>query len=273
MMARALPIPNRANRMPGKRAVEIRFILVAALTLAVRGFAGESWEKQPEQWTPAEAYQVITDSLWTSAKSRMDVSWTVLRRRVDPLTNLPTDSPIEPPEGPLTSRVALGSKRPLPDVSVLWWSAKVVRLAQQRLRELRDPSSRPAPLVAAELSDFVLIVEGAEALRILRDAGEDLRERASSWNCQAGYRSTSSRFTSSKERRRGKTSSSFILRARSRGGRQSVPTRRKSCFTARRRQRARGPDARTNSLSVPSSNRARCASAASRICRLATPLR
>ena len=64
----------------------------------------------------------------------------------------------------------------MPEVSVQWWSSRTLRLAQQRLRELRDPAAAGKPLGAESLPDIVIIVEGAEPLRILRDAKEDPRE-------------------------------------------------------------------------------------------------
>ncbi len=149
-------------------------ILAALLTFPTGGPAGEPWDKLPQQWTLADAYQVLTDSPWSPAKARIDVAWVL--RRVDPLTKQTTDSPIYPPGGDVKVSTDIGGRKELATLSVLWWSAKTMRLAQQRLRQLRDPAFAQQPLRAEQLADLVLVVEGAEALRILRDAGENLRE-------------------------------------------------------------------------------------------------
>ena len=149
-------------------------ILAALLTFPASSLAGEPWDKLPQQWTLAEAYQVLTDSPWSPAKARIDVAW--VPRRVDPLTKQTTDSPIYPQGADLKVSTDIGGRKELPNLSVLWWSSKTVRLAQQRLRQLRDPALAQQPLRAEQLEDLVLVVEGAEALRILRDAAKNLRE-------------------------------------------------------------------------------------------------
>jgi hypothetical protein len=65
---------------------------------------------------------------------------------------------------------------PLPAVSVLWWSSKTVRLAQQRRSQLKGVAPKGAVLRADELEHIVIAVEGNEPLRILRDAVENIRE-------------------------------------------------------------------------------------------------
>jgi hypothetical protein len=51
----------------------------------------------------------------------------------------------------------------------------MVRLAQQRILQLRSPASA-RPLDAPNLPDYVLAIEGNEPQRILQDAAEDLHD-------------------------------------------------------------------------------------------------
>jgi hypothetical protein len=150
---------------------------LAVQLLSVTGFAHEPWDKQPERWSLAETYRILQDSPWSPTKSHFQVSISRVRR-VDPLTHMPSDSPSAARDTGPQVGIELGRGEPLPPVSVLWWSSKTVRLAQQRLRQLRDPSAPQTPLQAETLTDFIVIVEGNETLRILQDASEDLRQSA-----------------------------------------------------------------------------------------------
>ncbi len=151
-----------------------RFLFAAILALPAPGLAGDPWDKPPEKWNLSEANQILMDSPWSPTKPRIEVAW--VERRVDPLTRQKTDSPLYPKGGEIKLSAEIGHGAPLPSVTVLWSSAKTVRLAQQRVRQLRDPAAAGEPLRAEELPDLVLIVEGAESLRILRDAAEDLHD-------------------------------------------------------------------------------------------------
>jgi hypothetical protein len=154
--------------------MKIQHILVAILALPASAIADTPWDKPPQQWKLSETYLILTDSPWAPSKSQIHVAW--VPRRMDPLTKQKTDLPINPQGGEVKVGADIGRSAPLPDLSVLWWSAKTVRLAQQRLRQLRDPAKGPEPLRADDLNDFVLVVEGTEPLRVLRDAVENLRE-------------------------------------------------------------------------------------------------
>jgi hypothetical protein len=63
-----------------------------------------------------------------------------------------------------------------PAIPVLWWSSKTIRLAEQRLRQLRNPAWPSGTLQVEELPDYVLVIEGRKELRIFRDAKDDLRD-------------------------------------------------------------------------------------------------
>lgn len=174
LMMPAFGTPHVRRGAIARRTCLAPLTLLAVLILPSNCFAGKPWDKTPEQWTLAEVQQILTDSPWSPAKTRIGLD--LVKRRYDPVTRLPSDSPVAPREPGWIVRADLGRKGPPPAVSVLWWSSKTLRLAQQRLRQLRDPSIPRVPLRAEALDDFVLVVEGAEALRILRDAAENLRE-------------------------------------------------------------------------------------------------
>jgi hypothetical protein len=73
--------------------------------------------------------------------------------------------------------ITISRVHPLPAVTVLWWSARTIRLAEgKRLDSRRRAGSLKETIDTAELPDHVLAVEGDEPLRILRDAREDLHD-------------------------------------------------------------------------------------------------
>jgi hypothetical protein len=57
---------------------------------------------------------------------------------------------------------------------VLWWSAKTVRLAEQRLEQLVNRTTPAQSLRAEELPDYVVVIQGDESLHVLRDSKENL---------------------------------------------------------------------------------------------------
>ena len=61
-------------------------------------------------------------------------------------------------------------------LSILWWSSKTVRRAEQRLLELKNSRNAPAAILIEALSDYVITIEGGEPVRIFQDANEDLHE-------------------------------------------------------------------------------------------------
>jgi hypothetical protein len=151
--------------------------MLAALLLPATGLFREPWDKQPERWDLADALKILRDSPWSPSKSQLEVEFSAVRR-IDPLTRLPTDSPASTRDTRPEVSIDLGRGKPLPPLTVLWWSAKTIRLAQQRLRRLLDSPVPKSPLEVEALSDFVIVIEGNEALQILRDADKDLRESA-----------------------------------------------------------------------------------------------
>lgn len=150
-----------------------RFILVALLALP--SSLGESpWDKAPEKWDQADAYRILQDSPWSPARVTLDTKFT--SRHTDALTGLVTDAPVNPNNTKTVPGLEISRSKPQPPVPVLWWSSKTIRLAQARLRQLRK-SAPPAELLRADdLPDYILVIEGSEPLRILRDAKEDLHD-------------------------------------------------------------------------------------------------
>lgn len=134
----------------------------------------EPWDKPPEQWDLADSYKILRDSPWTPSETKFEANFT--QRHTDKLTGLVMDSPTNATDTPLIRGVEVNRNKPLPAVSILWWSSKTVRLAQYRLLELKNTSKAPAPTQVETLPDYVVAIEGSEPMRILQDAKEDLHE-------------------------------------------------------------------------------------------------
>jgi hypothetical protein len=146
-------------------------LFVAAL-LSAAPSAAQPWNKPPEQWTPDDVNRILTDSPWAPAKVEVRIWRKEIRKEY------PSETPVERPLGKL-DRTDWGiewSRGHREGPSVLWWSARSVRIAQLRARQARNLAPRNAPLEAGHLEEIVIVVEGSEPLRILRDAAEDLRD-------------------------------------------------------------------------------------------------
>ena len=97
-------------------------------------------------------------------------------RYADRQTGLVSDAPVNGNTSNPVPGIQISRSKPQPKVPVIWWSSKTIRLAEQRLRQLSDPALAAEPLRAEELPDYVLVIEGNEPLRILKDAKEDLHD-------------------------------------------------------------------------------------------------
>jgi hypothetical protein len=151
-----------------------RMLLVVSLALPAAPSGGMPWDKNPEQWNQADTYKILRDSPWTPAEIKLESNYT--DRRTDPQSGIVTNSPLNPENTGRARGIEISRDKALPAVAVLWWSAKVVRLAKQRLAQLRNSGAKTEALHADALPDFVVAIEGSEQLRILRDAKEDLHD-------------------------------------------------------------------------------------------------
>jgi hypothetical protein len=156
-------------------SVRLLALLLSVLLLPAPSFADDVWDKPPAKWSLKDAYRILEDSPWSPAKSKLEVGFSN-SRPIDPLTTAPaTPSETAAQRGGQMS-VDLSRGTPQSPVTILWWSSRTVRIAQQRLRQLLDKSALQTPPQADALPDIIIHVEGGEAFRILRDAGDDLRE-------------------------------------------------------------------------------------------------
>jgi len=161
------------HQVAPNRPMMTRFILVALLALPV-SLGGSPWDKVPAKWDLADVYRILQVSPWSPAGIKLEPRFT--SRQIDPQTRLVTDAPVNSNNANPVRGLQISRSKPQPAVPVLWWSSKTIRLAHQRLRQLRNPALTAEPLRAEDLPDYVLVIEGSEQLRILRDAAEDLHD-------------------------------------------------------------------------------------------------
>lgn len=133
----------------------------------------EPWDKPPQQWDLADSYKILRDSPWAPSETKLEANFT--QRHKDDLTGLVVDSPTNPTDAPLVRGVEVSRDKPLPPLSILWWSSRTVRLAERRLLELKNSSKAPPAQVEA-LPDYVVAIEGSEPMRIFQDPNEDLHD-------------------------------------------------------------------------------------------------
>jgi len=152
----------------------IRFLLAASLAFSGLPSTLGPWEKPPEQWNETEVYRILRESPWCASKSKLESNYT--QRHTDPQSGIVTNAPTNPQDTGPVPGVLLTKNAPLPDVTVLWWSSKTIRLARLRLQQLKVPSASKEPLRVEDLPDYVIAVEGSEPFRVLSDAAEDLHD-------------------------------------------------------------------------------------------------
>jgi hypothetical protein len=151
-----------------------RILLTVALAIPTIFFGTPPWEKAPEKWDHADAYRVLQDSPWSPTEVKFDTKSTY--RYTDRQTGRVDDSSFNRDLTHPVRGVELSRARMLRPIPVLWWSSRMVRLAQQRLVQLRKPSTATQRLEVPNLPDYVLAMEGDEPLRILAGAAEDLHD-------------------------------------------------------------------------------------------------
>jgi hypothetical protein len=150
-----------------------RYILVAMLSLSGLP-GGVPWEKAPAKWDLADVFRILQDSPWCPAGVKVETKGT--SSPMDPKTGLRADAPTYSPEPNSVPGVQISRSKTQAAIPVLWWSSKTVRLAQQRLNQLRNPSPANESLRADDLPDYVLVIESGEPFRILQNPKEDLHD-------------------------------------------------------------------------------------------------
>lgn len=145
------------------------FVLILGLAA---GLGGAVWDKPPEKWNLGDVFHILQDSPWCPAEVKVEAK--PVSRAEDSQSGMLADSPINSQEANPVPAVQLSRTKPAPAVPVLWWSAKVIRLAELRKKQLQGGSA--GTLSVEALPDYVLVVEGNEPYRILHDAKEDLHD-------------------------------------------------------------------------------------------------
>ena len=133
-----------------------------------------TWDKVPEKWDLSDVYRILQDSPWSPASFKLEGK--IAPGQVDSQTGLVSDSRSNPTDANPVPGVQMSRSKSQPAIPVIWWSSKTIRLAEQRLRQLRNPALSTGPRQVDELPDYVLVIEGSEQVRIFRDAKEDLRD-------------------------------------------------------------------------------------------------
>jgi len=133
-----------------------------------------TWDKTPEKWNLSDVYRILQDSPWSPAAFKLEGK--IAPGQVNSQTGLVTDPRSNPTDVNPVPGVRIGRSKPQPAIPVLWWSSKTIRLAEQRLRQLRNPALPAGPLQVEELPDYVLVIEGSAQLQLLREAKEDLKD-------------------------------------------------------------------------------------------------
>lgn len=151
-----------------------RLVLAALLAFSGLPSATGPWEKPPDKWDEADAFRILRNSPWSPAKTKLAANHT--KRDSDPLSGTIADSGANPADASIARGVPLSRNTDFPDVTVLWWSSKTIRLAQLRLRQLKNPSAANPILKVEDLPDYVIAIEGSDPFRVLAEATEDLHD-------------------------------------------------------------------------------------------------
>jgi len=144
------------------------------LALAAALPATHPWDKPPEQWSKVDTLRVLQDSPWSPAKVKLDARMTY--RHTDAQTGIVTDTPVDPTGRPPVHGVEFSRHKAAPPVTVLWWSSKTVRAARLRLQQLLKSPNTASPVTIDAMPDYVLAIEGDEAVRVFGDALERVQD-------------------------------------------------------------------------------------------------
>jgi len=152
----------------------IRSVILVVLLLSPAFPAKHAWDKAPEQWSKVDALRVLQDSPWSPAKVNIDAKHTY--RYTDPLTGIVSDATINPTDRPAIHGIEVSRHKSTPAIQVLWWSSKTLRAAKLRLQQLIQSPNSASPVFVDAIPDYVLAIEGAEALRIFGDSLEKVQD-------------------------------------------------------------------------------------------------
>ena len=156
------------------RGSVVLFVLAVSV-VAVCVAAGVAWDKPPEKWTLDDVFRILQDSPWSPSKFSVESNYT--QRATNSQSGIVDDSHVNGRNTAVVPGVLLSRGHPLPPITVLWWSAKTIRMAEAKRLQARAGSKLPATQSTPEaLPDYVLTVEGDEPMRMLRDAKEDLHD-------------------------------------------------------------------------------------------------
>jgi hypothetical protein len=157
------------------RRILFSFLFSMSCVVAATLAAGVPWDKPPEQWTLADVFRILRDSPWSPSKFSLEANFR--QRRIDPQPGVVSDSPVNSRNTAVGPGVTLSRGHSLPPLTVLWWSSKIIRMAET-MRRSKLPGAKPSAVTVPvePLPDYVLTVQGDEPLRILRDAREDLHD-------------------------------------------------------------------------------------------------
>jgi hypothetical protein len=150
-----------------------RLILIALLVFP-SSIGRSIWDQAPAKWNVADVYRILQDSPWSPTGVKLEREFT--SRHTDAQTGMVSDAPVNSNNANPVPGIQIRRSKPLPKVLIIWWSSKTIRLAKQRLRQLRNPALAGEPLFVGEFPDYVLVIEGSESLRIFKDAKEDLHD-------------------------------------------------------------------------------------------------
>jgi hypothetical protein len=161
-------LASKTQQIAPNRPMMTRLILVAFLALPGAP-GGSPWDKVPANWKPEDVYRILQDSPWSPARIKLEPE-------PGPQPGPVAGAPVNSNDANPVPSFQISRSKAQPAVPVLWWSSKTVRLAQQRLRQLVTSALSAELLRADDLPEYVLVIEGREPFRILRDAKEDLHD-------------------------------------------------------------------------------------------------
>jgi len=126
-------------------------------------WAGEFWEEKPySEWTAKEAQKLMTDSPWARrVEMRMsEPGWNPRSVREGEATA--TSEPAEGGAMPSESRAETGLGDRFKTYVVQWWSARILRQAAVRFRQLqgRVPAEQVEQFLAQRPNHYILVVFG-----------------------------------------------------------------------------------------------------------------